>query len=648
MCGIAGVVLPDASRDDLRAAVTKMCSLLVHRGPDEGGCYVGPPAAIGMRRLSIVDIQNGHQPMVGRDGDVILVFNGEIYNAPEIRAELEAEGVAFSTRSDTEVILRLYERNPEDVERRLRGMWAFCILDQKRRRLVLSRDRFGIKPLFLLRAGRTLAFASELRAFHVLRGNADVDHALRLSPSAAHAMLSWGFVPNERTIHEGVTRLPPATRFEISLEGGVESTVRHWQPTPSKDAERASTIEEAEEIVSAVLRESVAIHLRSDVPCATFLSGGIDSSLVSAYAARAADYPVRAFAIGFTEPRFDESPYAREVARKLGLEIDVATLRPEDGPDLALEALQAYDEPFGDSSAVATYALSRLAARTHRVVLGGDGGDEGFAGYRKHRMIGVRDRLGDTPRLRSFLSRAIGVFPAPVDRSTRWSTMLRQLARVGRSIAGSDAQAYRALTQVEPLDRTAPYAASPGGEEMERALERHFERALGTQLQRSLVTDTLNTLPNDLLTKVDRASMRFSLEVRVPFLDHLVFETGLGLRQSLTLGRKGKAVLRALAARDVGHEVANRPKHGFEVPVEGWLRGPLQPICDELFTRAALNRHGLLSTAALADGRWRQALVTDPLIVWNALALAAWCATLGDTSRETQMSAFTTRFAWSS
>jgi asparagine synthase (glutamine-hydrolysing) len=624
MCGIAGIVMPDASRDELREAVTNMCAMLVHRGPDEGGCFVGAPCAIGMRRLSIVDIANGHQPMISRDRDVILVFNGEIYNAPEIRSELEAEGITFSTRSDTEVILRLYERNPEDVELRLRGMWAFAILDRKRGRLVLSRDRFGIKPLFLLRAGRTLAFASELRSFQVLRGNPAVASALRLSPSAAHARLAGGFVPNEQTIHVGVTRLPPATRLEASLDGAVISTVRYWQPEPSADAARVRTLDEATELVSSVVQDSVAIHLRSDVPCGTFLSGGIDSSLVSAYAARAAGYPVQAFAIGFTDPRFDESPVARAAAPQRGLGIEVATLRPEDGPDLALEARRAYDEPFGDSSAVATYALSRLASRTHRVVLGGDGGDEAFAGYRKHRMVQVRERIGNA-HVRRLSARLLGLLPAPVDRTTRLSTMLRRVARVGRSIAGTDAEAYRALTQVEPLARTAAYAASPGGDEMERELEAEFTRARGSQLQRTLVTDTRNTLPNDLLTKVDRASMRFSLEVRVPLLDHVVFETGLGLPESLTLGRSGKAVLRALAARVVGTEIANRPKHGFEVPVEAWLRGPLLPLCEELFTRASLERHGVLSTAALADGGFRRALASDPLIVWNALALAAWC-----------------------
>jgi asparagine synthase (glutamine-hydrolysing) len=280
-------------------------------------------------------------------------------------------------------------------------------------------------------------------------------------------------------------------------------------------------------------------------------------------------------------------------------------------------------------------------------VLGGDGGDEGFAGYRKHRMVSVRERAGNRPALRALAARLLARLPPSADRTTGWSTLLRRVARLGRSIGGTDAQAYRALTQVEPLDRTARYAAAPGGEDMQASLEAQFDRSRGSQLQRTLATDTLNTLPNDLLTKVDRASMHFSLEVRVPFLDHHVFETGLGLPDAFTLGRKGKEVLRSLAAREVGPAVANRPKHGFEVPVETWLRGPLRALGDEVFSREAIARHGVLSAETLADGRWHRAAEQDALIVWNALALAVWCQRLETTSSVVEPAA-SENFSWSS
>lgn len=626
MCGIVGLVAPRIAPDARKRIVDAMCGAIVHRGPDGGGCFAGDDAAIGMRRLAIVDVEHGHQPMIGRDGRVVLVFNGEIYNAPEIRAELEAEGVAFDTRSDTEVILRLYERDPSDLEARLRGMWAFCVLDLARRRLVLSRDRFGIKPLFVMRAGASLAFASELRAFGPLRALGTFDANLALDGAAAHAMLAWGFVPNERTIHRGVERLAPATRLELDLATGEERRVRHWTCRPSPEAARVRSLDEAQELLRPVLREAVAQHLRSDVPVATFLSGGIDSTLVTDLAVAASPHPIEAFTIGFPDPRYDESPHARFVAERLGIRMHTTVLDPARAPELAVEALRAYDEPFGDSSAIATYAVSKLCAQTHKVALGGDGGDEAFAGYKKHRMIAVRALLDRAPVVRDGLRRALELLPAPADRSRRWTDALRKVRRVARALAPDDAEAYRALTQMDELGRNADLVEDPRGSELlERELEATYAALPGTPLQRALQADLANTLPNDLLTKVDRASMARSLEVRVPFLDHHVFELGLGLPPAFTLGRRGKEVLRAECASRFGRELAYRGKHGFEVPVEAWLRGPLAGVCEHLFERREIERHGVLSVRAFADGAWRAQVRNRPQIVWHALALAAWC-----------------------
>jgi asparagine synthase (glutamine-hydrolysing) len=614
-----------------------MIGKIRHRGPDGEGVASHRDATIGMTRLAIVDVAHGHQPMANDDGSVVIVFNGEIYNAPVLRRELQREGVRFRTRSDTEVILRWYEREPERVEERLAGMWAFAIHDRRRRRLVLSRDRFGIKPLFIADAGTAVAFASELRCFetslHPFSRLFEIDH------DAAHAMVSWSYVPENHTIYRGVQRLPPATRLTIDLAAGARQWRTYWQLTPSREAARVRSFGEASDLVAGVLRRAVREHLESDVPIATFLSGGIDSSLVTAFAHEASP-DIRSYSIGFHEPELDESPHARAVASALGVGLHVNTFDERQARASLADALLAYDEPFGDSSSLATYLLSRRVGSEYKVALAGDGGDEVFAGYRKHLVTRMRRPLAGTPRLRRAVSLAIGCglrgVPLRNDHRQGWREALRRCRRMAAALGGSDAEAYVQLTQFAPLARTAALMRRPGSaSRFEEETCQRFDRAHGTELQKSIAADLTGMTCNDMLVKVDRAAMAHHLEVRVPFLDHRVVECGVGLPEAYTIGSgpdgiRGKRILRALHAQRFG-ALAYRKKHGFGVPVKKWLAGPFDGVCERLFERHRLDRFGILSSAALSDGRFREWVDTDPSIVWHAFALAAWCeAVMGD------------------
>jgi asparagine synthase (glutamine-hydrolysing) len=622
MCGIAGIALFDAPADKATSIVDGMCARMHHRGPDGGGVVAHPDATLGMKRLAIVDIEHGQQPMANDDGSIVLVYNGEIYNAPALRKDLEARGVRFHTRSDTEVILRLYETDPEKVEEHLVGMWAFAIHDRKRMRLVLSRDRFGIKPFFLARGEKGLSFASELRCFD--RSLPEIASCFALDVSAAHAMIAWAYVPEDATIYRGVSRVPPATRVTIDLTSGASSSRVYWTLVPSPEGAAIRTLDEACEAVDAALSRAVFEHLESDVPVATFLSGGIDSSLVTRYAAKADRMPVKAYSIGFREPRFDESPFARETAAMLGVPIEVHYLDEDTARRSLADALLAYDEPFGDSSSLATWLLSKNVAKDYKVALGGDGGDEVFAGYKKHRIVSIREKLGLVPGLRDGLGRALGRIPSRTDRSRGWTELLRTVRRAARGLEGDGAAAYVALTQVASLAKTSSLVSSPADRDrFEGPALARFHAALGTELQKTLACDLANPLPNDMLTKVDRASMAHHLEARVPFLDHRVVELGVGLPAELTLGKNGKRVLRELHERAFGHALAHRKKQGFGVPVEKWLRTSLDAASEKLFDASRLERTGVLSTDALGGGL-REWVRSDPQILWHAFALAAW------------------------
>lgn len=636
MCGIAGVVGLGSNGDQGQAIVDGMIARIRHRGPDGGGVISHPDATLGMARLAIVDVSNGHQPMSNEDGSVVLVYNGEVYNAPALRQQLQRAGVAFRTRSDTEVILRLYEQDPNRVEEHLAGMWAFAVHDRRRRRVVLSRDRFGIKPLFIADTGGALAFASELGSFD--RSLQPFAPLFAVDHDAAHAMLSWSYVPHSRTIFKGVERLDPATRLTIDLTTGARQRRTHWSLRPSEEAARIRSLDEACEHVDALLRRSVKEHLESDVPLATFLSGGIDSSLVTAYAREESGTTIKAYSIGFQEPEFDESEFARATAERIGVPISVATFDEAQARARMVDALLAYDEPLGDPSTLATYLLCRHVGKDFKVALGGDGGDEVFAGYKRYTLVQLRQLFANQSRLRNWVGRTLKRTPLDYEGTARYAYLFKKAHFVASGLDGTPAHAYMRLAQWAPLSVTASLVRQPMStlafEEVARSL---YDRSEGTELQRLLASDLADSLGNDMLVKVDRASMRNALEARVPMLDHRLVEFGVGLPEEFTSGPRlrgfvGKRVLRALHERRFGPELARRKKRGFSVPVKHWLRGPFDGACARLFDRARLDRFGILSSDTLSDGRFRQWLHGPaPEIVWHAFALASWCeATLGD------------------
>lgn len=631
MCGIVGLIAWQGEPERARAVVSAMAERMAHRGPDGGGVTVHADATLGMKRLAIVDVEHGKQPMFNDDESIALVYNGEIYNAPALRAQLTKEGVHFRTRSDTEVILRLYEKDPERVEEHLVGMWAFVIHDRKRRRVVLSRDRFGIKPLFVADRGGAIAFASELRCFD--RRLDPFVPAFEIDHEAAHGMITWSVTPHDSTIYAGVRRLPPATRMVVDLGTGKRTTREYWRIVPSPEAARIRGLPEACEAVEPLLRRAVREHLESDVPIATFLSGGIDSSLVTAYAMEESGTKLKAYTIGFHEREFDESPFARETAEKLGVPISVAMFDEKTAMARLSDSFAAYDEPFGDSSSLATYLLASHVGRDYKVALGGDGGDEIFAGYYgKYRVVKLRRPFRAVPRLRDALGRALAMPSRLQGRHALYDRLAHQGHRLSRGLVGADDEVFAALTQHAPFEYTAELLQRPASGEafLERTRER-FRSARGTELQRALACDLEMGLANDMLVKVDRATMACHLEARVPFLDHRVAEFGLGLPQALTLGTRGKRVLRALHERRFGRELAERKKRGFGIPVKRWLETTFDRACERLFERERLERHGILSPAALSNGGYRWWREAHPHILWNVVALAAWCELyLGD------------------
>ena len=570
MCGIAGFVSRatngDAGREGDVVALRRMCDAIRHRGPDDAGYYVAatPPesagarAAIGMRRLSIIDVAGGHQPMTNEDGTVHVVFNGEIYNYQQLRSRLLAGRHQLTTHSDTETLVHLYEDLGADLARELRGMFAFAIWDARRGRLLVVRDRLGIKPLYYWETAGGVAFASELRALATLPG-----FPRELDTDAVLDYMALGYVADPRCVIKGVRKLPPGHLLEWSADTGVR-VERYWSPAVAEN----STISDGEAIEETrrLLDESVKIHLLSEVPLGAFLSGGIDSSGVVATMARMSGQPVRTFSIGFEEREFDESKYAAEVSRALGTRHTQLVVRP-DAELLFDQVARALDEPFADPSALPTFLVSHLARRDVTVALSGDGGDELFGGYTRYFEINGANTL---PAIARTMLRTVGLsLPHAAYGRNRLLSLARSMrGRYAGTVALPVREAEGGLMREELAARALPF---------ENTLDRWFDgsssRDFMTQL---MMVDVQSYLPGDILTKVDRMSMAHSLEARVPLLDHEVAEFALSLPPRLKFrDGVGKWVLRQALADRVPADVFTRPKQGFDVPLREWFRGPL-------------------------------------------------------------------------
>jgi asparagine synthase (glutamine-hydrolysing) len=585
MCGICGIVRRDGHAVD-PALLGAMSTALFHRGPDSAGELVLGEAGLAARRLAIIDLEGGDQPIANEDGRVVVVQNGEIYNHAELRAELEAAGHRFRTpHSDTEVLVHLYEQHGPRFAERLRGMFAVAVWDSERRRLVLARDRFGIKPLYY-RDGADFAFASELKALRLLP-----DLSREVDLDALEAFLAFNAIHGPRTIYREVRKLPPG--HVLVRERGAARIERYADERPALE-HRDEPWEALADELRERLRDSVRAHLVSDVPVGVLLSGGVDSSALAALAAEHGR--VSTFSIGFAEKSFSEVELARTLARRYGTDHHELVVEP-DAAELLPTIAAAFGEPFADSSALPTYLVSQLAAQHVKVALSGEGGDELFGGYETYVADTLAMRAGGAARLLSPLAEALpsGSGRVPLDYKLKRFTRAAHLPPLER---------HHGWKEIFSPDARAELLR-PGRRGSEDPLDVYRARWAETEgadtLARLQDVDRAIYLVDDLLVKTDRMSMAHSLELRVPFLDPIVAELALALPPAARVrGFAKKRLLRSAVEPLVGREIARGRKKGFSIPAAAWLRGELEPFAREVLGADRLRRQGYFEPAAVS------------------------------------------------
>ncbi len=583
MCGIAGIL--GAPRDEGRAILQPMLAALEHRGPDSVGVAAGDGWAIGARRLAIVDLVTGDQPVTDESGAVHVVQNGEIYNFLELRRDLERAGHRLRSRGDTEVLAHLWEDLGADMLAQLRGMFALAVVDERTRTLLLARDRVGKKPLYWWRRGPRLLFASELKALW-----AGVGGPPELDEAALDAYLGWGFVPEGQCLARGVRKLPPAHGLLYGWEDGSQRLLRYWELAVRPD--RSVRFGEAVEEVRATLAEAVRLRTRADVPVAVFLSGGLDSGSVAALAAGTVTGP--AVCVSFAGAP-SEARLARATARRWSLRFEEVSVAPADGVALLPSLAEIYDEPLADPSVIPTVLVARAVRPVAKVVLNGDGGDEVLGGYRRLLVARVREELGRGAGLaRGVLAPLAALFPA---RFHRLGAALREPL-----LYDAVGPAKLSARDIELLRGSRP-APPP-------ALEELLATCVGEdETTRLRLLDLGFFLPGDLLPKMDRATMAASLEARSPFLDHVLIERASRYPTSVLLrGGTTKAVLRAAASHWLPRSVRLGRKRGFEIPLVAWLRGAWAPVVEEVCADPTARLRRLCDGGALQAWRhwWRR------------------------------------------
>jgi len=620
MCGIAGFLTRPGERPDRDLAV-RMCDRLAHRGPDAAGYYFEGPAALGHRRLSIIDLSGGDQPLGNEDGSLQVVFNGEIYNYQELRQELEDKGHRFSTRSDTETLVHLYEEEGERMPERLNGMFAFAIWDARRQELFLARDRFGKKPLYYAAgaAGLRFCFASELKALTALPG---FDNAV--SARSVANFLSLSYVPDPDSVYEGVFKLPPGHSL-LAAESGLRLR-RYWAPRFERNeaAKFPDTVEE----IRALAADAVKRRLMSDVPLGAFLSGGVDSSAVTGMMADSGR--VKTFSIGFTNERYNELPYARRVAERYSTDHHERVVAPEIA-EMLDKLAEHYDEPFGDSSAIPTLYLSRLTRERVTVALSGDGADEIFGGYRRYYFGGLEERLRarfpgwfrrSVIRLAGRLYPQVDYLPQPLRAKTLLTNLSHEIG---------DAY-FRAMSHFRDGELTAVLAP-----ELRRALGGHSPRTEFRQrfeavrhlapLEQMQAVDFATWLPGDILVKADRATMAYSLESRSPWLDYRLCEAACRIPAEWKMrGRIGKYIFKRAVEPWVPSELVSRRKMGFSMPLAEWFRGGLRPAFQALALDPCMERYLWLPEVRRIWDEHQSGRRNHGQRLWNVLMLAAWAA----------------------
>ena len=611
MCGIVGIA-SFGQKPVLPEEIQQMCDALYHRGPDEDGFYFSPDVGLGMRRLSIIDLNTGRQPVSNEDGSVWTVFNGEIYNFQELRKELERRGHRFSTGTDTEVIVHSYEEyGPRCVEK-LRGMFAFAIWDQRQRKLILARDRLGIKPLYYTTVSGRLIFASELKAILQL---SEVERELDWQ-SVSH-LFSFLTTPQDAGIIAGVKKLEAGHILTCSADG-QPVVERYWDVEFSPN--RKMSEDEFVEELRHRLEEAVRLHLIADVPVGAFLSGGIDSSAVVATMARLCSKPVKTFSIGFSEDGFDELEHARGVAARFGTDHHELVLEPN-----VLEVIEDIawylDEPFGDSSAIPTYMVSKLASGHVKVVLSGDGGDELFAGYEKY-VVEAKERRRSLPML---LRKLIGLAASHIPEGVQGTNFFRHMALSGAARYVDSSTLFRAYQKKNLFtpDAARSMAAYDPADSKVRALRGDA----GDWLSALQVLDLKNYLPLDILTKVDRMSMAHSIEARVPLLDHKVVEFAATIPLDMRL-KNGitKHIFKQAMRGILPDAIIDRPKRGFAIPLGSWFRGKLGSFVSDLLLSRTSRQRGIFNPQYIEKLVDMQSRGRDlDLQLWTLISFELWC-----------------------
>jgi asparagine synthase (glutamine-hydrolysing) len=645
MCGITGWAYLDAhapTEDGAAELLRSMCARMVHRGPDSEGLMTAQGVALGMRRLAIIDLQAGEQPALSEDGRVSVILNGEIYNYRELRNELEARGHTFRSASDTEVLPHLYEEFGTAMLDRLNGMFAFALWDARRRRLFLARDPLGEKPLYWGTFGGKLLFASEPK---VLLAHPSVTTGV--NPDALRQYLAFDYVPAPLSIYEGINKLPAA--HALTLEDGKIETWRYWDVSYRKPA-TAPTENEAAERLRELLADSVRMRLVSDVPLGVLLSGGVDSSAVAALAVSASAGTVKTFSISFAEKSFDESAYARGVADFLGTDHHEERLSANLAADLVGEIGSWMDEPLSDPSLIPTYLLCRFTRQHVTVALGGDGGDEIFAGYPMyygHRVARAYSRVPRAVR-RLVVEPAIRRLPVKT-KNLSFDFKARRFVE-GMTTDDLVARHHIWFGSFAPRDQERLLAG--GAKRASRAdvyaqARTLFDSCDAVELfERMQYLDTKLYLAEDILAKVDRASMSVSLEVRAPFLDRRVVEYAASLPADFKLrGRTTKYILKRAIAPLVPAFVTRRPKKGFGVPVAEWLKGRLRPLARDLLSPSRLARHGLFDPAYVArlQDEHERGAANHRKLLWTLLVFELWHESFVETPRRIEHSALSAR-----
>jgi asparagine synthase (glutamine-hydrolysing) len=624
MCGICGIVTFSSDGYVDERVLKNMNDALVHRGPDDEGYFIDPSHRVGMamRRLSIIDLVTGQQPISNEDGSVWIIFNGEIYNHLEIRHKLEQKGHSFSTQSDTEAIVHAYEEYGVHCVDHLNGMFAFAIWDANKQRLLLARDRLGIKPLYYFYSARQLIFASELKG---ILAHPEVPREIDLT--ALDQFLTLEYIPSPRSIYKDIHKLPPGHRLIMDAESEPR-VEQYWNITFQSNYK---SDEEAIEALTDLIRDAVKIRLMADVPLGAFLSGGIDSSTVVYYMSELTDIPVKTFSIGFGDPTYNELPYARLVADTFHTEHHEEFLQP-DINEMVMHLVTHFDEPFADFSIFPTYLVSELARRYVTVTLSGDGGDEIFAGYETYLAQNIDTRwYGRLPRWvkQQALPRMANLIPPhPAKKG-----FLNKTKRFIEGAALPDRwQHTRWMMFINQQDKAQLYHADMqarlNGYSPSELIEQYFQQAIqADSLAQQQYVDVKTYLVDDILAKVDRMSMATSLEARVPLLDYRIVELALNLPPHLKLnGNETKVILRRIMANRLPEAVLNKPKEGFSIPMKHWLREELQPLMHDLLAPNTIRQRGYFNpdTVTLWQAEHISGKVNHSHRLWALMVFELW------------------------